>query len=67
MDALVAAGYDVRILDDLSTGKRANVPGIDDIVIGDVSDANVVANAMAGMDGCFHLAAIASVQRLNEE
>lgn len=67
VDALVAAGHDVRILDDLSTGKRANVPGIDDIVIGDVSDANVVANAMAGMDGCFHLAAIASVQRLNEE
>lgn len=67
VDALVAAGHDVRILDDLSTGKRANVPGIDDIVIGDVSDADVVASAMAGMDGCFHLAAIASVQRSNEE
>lgn len=67
VDALVAAGHDVRILDDLSTGKRANVPGIDDMVIGDVSDADVVANAMAGMDGCFHLAAIASVQRSNEE
>ena len=66
-DALVAAGHGVRILDDLSTEKRANVPGIDDIVIGDVSDANVVANALAGIDGCFYLPAIASVQRSNEE
>lgn len=67
VDALVAAGHEVRILDDLSTGKRENVPGIDDIVIGDVSDADVVARAMSGVDGCFHLAAIASVQRSNEE
>lgn len=67
VDALVAAGHEVRILDDLSTGKRENVPGIDDIVEGDVSDPAVVASAMAGMDGCFHLAAIASVQRSNEE
>jgi UDP-glucose 4-epimerase len=67
VDALVASGHDVRILDDLSTGKRANVPAINDIVEGDVSDAGVVASAMAGMDGCFHLAAIASVQRSNEE
>jgi UDP-glucose 4-epimerase len=67
VDALVAAGHEVRILDDLSTGKRENVPDIGDIVIGDVSDADIVAMAMSGMDGCFHLAAIASVQRSNEE
>lgn len=67
VDSLVAAGHSVRILDDLSTGKRENVPEIDDIVVGDVSDAGVVAKSMSGMDGCFHLAAIASVQRSNEE
>ena len=66
-DALTAAGHSVRILDDLSTGKRDNVPTVDDIVVGDVSDAATVFEAMAGMDGCFHLAAIASVQRSNEE
>ena len=66
VDALVAARHEVRILDDLSTGKRENVPGIDDIVIGDVSDGDVVTRAMSGVDGCFHLAAIASVQRSNE-
>jgi UDP-glucose 4-epimerase len=67
VDTLRAAGHSVRILDDLSTGRRENVPGVEDIVIGDVSDAAVVAGAMKGMDGCFHLAAIASVQRSNEE
>ena len=67
VDALTSAGHSVRILDDLSTGSRGNVPEIDDIVIGDVADADIVSRAMAGMDGCFHLAAIASVQRSNEE
>jgi UDP-glucose 4-epimerase len=67
VDALVAAGHDMRILDDLSTGQRENVPDINDVVIGDVSNPDVVAKAMSGMDGCFHLAAIASVQRSNEE
>ena len=67
VDALMAAGHSVRILDDLSTGKRENVPDVEDIVIGDVADAGVMAGAMTGMDGCFHLAAIASVQRSNEE
>lgn len=67
VDALLAAGHSVRVLDDLSTGKRENVPAVDDIVIGDVSDSTIVADAMQGMDGCFHLAAIASVQRSNEE
>ncbi len=67
VDALVAAGHAVRILDDLSTGRRENVPGISDIVVGDVGDAPTVQRAMEGVDGCFHLAAIASVQRSNEE
>ena len=66
-DALRAAGHTVRILDDLSTGKRDNVPEIGDIVVGDIADAATVQDAMTGMDGCFHLAAIASVQRSNEE
>ena len=66
-DALQAAGHTVRILDDLSTGKRENVPDIEEILVGDVADQNVVRTAMEGVDGCFHLAAIASVQRSNEE
>jgi UDP-glucose 4-epimerase len=66
-DALVEAGHSVRILDDLSTGKRENAPEAAEIVIGDVADANAVARAMRGVDGAFHLAAIASVARSNED
>ena len=66
-DALGTAGHSVRILDDLSTGKRENVPNVDDILVGNVAEADVVRDAMADVDGCFHLAAIASVQRSNEE
>jgi len=62
-DALVARGHRVRVLDDLSSGKRTNAPAKADIVVGDVADPTVVRRAMERMDGCFHLAAIASVQR----
>jgi UDP-glucose 4-epimerase len=62
-DALVARGHRVRILDDLSTGRRANAPRAAEIVTGDVADPATVRAAMAGMSGCFHLAAIASVER----
>jgi UDP-glucose 4-epimerase len=61
-DALVARGHRVRILDDLSTGKRRNAPAAAEVVVGDVADAATVRRAMAGMSGCFHLAAIPSVQ-----
>ncbi|WP_119418075.1 NAD-dependent epimerase/dehydratase family protein [Desertibaculum subflavum] len=66
-DALVAAGHKVRIVDDLSTGKRENAPAGAEIIVGDIADASLMARAMAGIDGCFHLAAIASVQRGNED
>lgn len=66
-DALVAAGHRVRILDDLSTGRRANAPAAAEVTVGDVADAQTVGRAMAGMDGCYHLAAVASVARSNED
>ena len=66
-DALVARGDRVRILDDLSTGHRENAPKAAEVVIGDVADPAAVRAAMAGMDGCFHLAAIASVERGNQD
>jgi len=64
-DALLAKGHAVRILDDLSTGKRSNLP-LDnprvELIVGDVADAALVAQAMAGCSAVAHLAAVASVQ-----
>lgn len=62
-DALVARGDRVRIVDDLSAGRRENAPSEADIRVGDVSDRDFVRRAMAGADGCFHLAAVVSVQK----
>jgi len=63
VEALLAARHQVRILDDLSSGKRENQRQGSELLIGDVTDAAAVDSAMRGIDGCFHLAAIASVER----
>ncbi len=64
-DSLERDGHGVRVLDDLSTGTRENLSASVELWVGDVADAALVCRAMAGVDGCFHLAAIASVERGN--
>jgi len=67
-DALVLRGDQVTVLDNLSTGKRENLPDGCQLLVGDASDPTVVAKAMnGGVEGTFHLAAVASVQRCNED
>ena len=61
--ALRARGDRVRVLDDLSTGSGTNLAPGAALLRGDVSDPAAVRDAMAGVDGCFHLAAVASVER----
>ena len=62
-DALVARGDTVRVLDDLSTGTRANLPAGATADRGRRRRPGAMRAAMDGVDGCFHLAAIASVTR----
>jgi UDP-glucose 4-epimerase len=61
--ALLARGDTVRVLDDLSTGRRANLAPGAALVVGDIADPATVAAAMEGVTACVHLAAIASVER----
>ena len=63
VDALVAAGHDVRVLDDLSTGQRANVNADAAFVETDVSVPDAVFEAMQDVEVVFHEAAIGSVRR----
>lgn len=69
-DALLEKGYAVRVLDDLSTGKRDNLqlghPRLE-LLEGDVADAALVARAAAGCQAVVHLAAVASVQASVED
>src|SRR5262245_5055333 len=69
-EALTAAGKRVRVLDDLSTGLRANLAHIrpgPELVEGDVADADAVDRAVRGVTVVYHLAALASVQRSVEQ
>ncbi len=62
-DSLMARGDQVRVLDDLSTGRLSNLPDGVSFIHGDAADPATLAAAVESVDGCFHLAAIASVER----
>jgi UDP-glucose 4-epimerase len=61
VEALLAAGRRVRVADDFSTGRRANVPAGAELVEGDVNAA--AAEAVRGAELVYHLAALPSVPR----
>jgi UDP-glucose 4-epimerase len=61
-DALIARGYEVTVLDDLSGGFRDNVPAGARFVEGSITDATLVDRVFAegAFDAVFHLAAYAA-------
>lgn len=62
--ALVAKGDVVRVLDDYCVARRGAVlPPEVVVTVGDVTNQRLVREAVDGVDGCYHLAALASVQR----
>ena len=65
-EALVGRGEHVTVLDDLSTGRRANVLQLDGqsgfrFVQGSVLDAELVDRLVSGVDEVYHLAAAVGV------
>lgn len=66
-DALVAAGHSVTILDNLSSGKVENAPAEARVIFGDATDKFQVERLFNGINGCFHLAAIPSVELSNTD
>lgn len=63
--ALLERDHEVVVLDDLSTGKRENLPASERLalVVGDVADPAAVTVALSGCSAFVHLAAVASVER----
>jgi UDP-glucose 4-epimerase len=62
--ALVERGDEVRVLDNFSTGNRANLDGLDvEIVEGELRSYERVHNAVRGSDVVYHLGALGSVPR----
>jgi UDP-glucose 4-epimerase len=67
VEALIVDGHCVRVLDDLSSGRHQNIPAKAEFIKADITDADIVGQAFDGIDGCFHLAAIASVDQCNRD
>ncbi|MFB6202356.1 MAG: NAD-dependent epimerase/dehydratase family protein [Halorhabdus sp.] len=63
----LVAGNTVRVLDDLSTGRRENVPDEAELLVGDVRNDATRSAAMDGVDLVFHEAAQVSVARSIEQ
>ena len=62
--ALLERGDDVRVLDNFSTGNRANLEGLDiEIVEGELRSYERVHNAVRGREVVYHLGALGSVPR----
>lgn len=63
VEALVAQGYAVTVLDDFSTGRIENLSGIDvEVIYGCVTDYDLVKGLVGKADYVFHLAAISGLQ-----
>lgn len=65
-ERLLAAGHEVRVIDDLSTGKEANlaaVAGEIDFREADIREYDAVADACDGIEAVLHLAAVSSVEK----
>jgi nucleoside-diphosphate-sugar epimerase len=66
-EALLEAGREVVVLDDLSTGRLANLAAVDahprlELAEGSVTDESLVRKLMAGADVVYHLAAAVGVR-----
>ncbi|MDH5648402.1 MAG: NAD-dependent epimerase/dehydratase family protein [Gammaproteobacteria bacterium] len=65
VEQLLSAGRKVRVLDNLSMGKKENLPlAVPDLefIEGDIRDPMTVEKCVAGVSAIVHLAAVASVQ-----
>lgn len=70
VDALVARGDTVRVLDNLATGCLKNLAGVREqieFIEGSIQNKDTVQQAVAGVDFIFHLAAVVSVPQSMEE
>jgi nucleoside-diphosphate-sugar epimerase len=62
-ETVLTTGRDVRVVDDLSTGRRENVPAGVQLLVGDIGDERIAAAAVEDIELVYHLGAAGSVKR----
>jgi len=67
VDALLARATGAGARRSVDRQAREDLPAEAELIVGDVADPAAVAGAMACVDGCFHLAAVASVELGNRD
>ena len=70
VERLLLEGWEVRVLDDFSTGRAENLESVAsqiELLKGDIRDVALVTRAVEGMEVVFHEAAVPSVPRSVEE
>ncbi len=70
VERLLREGWEVRVLDDFSTGRAENLASVAsqiELLKGDIRDVALVARAVEGVEVVFHEAAVPSVPRSVEE
>jgi len=63
IDELILRGHEVRVIDNFDTGLRANLHPQAEFFEADICDAEKTKPLFNGLDGVFHVAAMARVQR----
>jgi UDP-glucose 4-epimerase len=72
VEALLARGHRVTVLDDLSTGSRANLASVQShprlqLVVGSITNERLVMELLDAADDVYHLAAVVGVRLVLEE
>jgi UDP-glucose 4-epimerase len=67
VEALIAEGSSVVVLDNLSTGQRENLAEGAELIVGDIREHSLLRQASQDCSGIFHLAAVASVPKCTQQ
>lgn len=62
VEKLLQRDIETIVLDDLSIGRKENVPETAELIIGDVCNPEIVKKSLSGVDVVFHLAARVSIR-----
>jgi UDP-glucose 4-epimerase len=64
---LTSAGMSVRVLDNLSVGRKENIPDSAEFIKGDIRDTETLSKALKNVEIVYHLAAKVSIRLAVEE